>query len=325
MKKENKSEPKKQNELKQYKPIFFKQHPSIVNKNIKQNNNQTEESKQLDCNLELNSINSSPIKCPRNINIYRHLLQENGMLNTDVAWSFSLRSYIKNKMTNMSLKHSKLTETSPPSFYNADLKKFMSTKMKKCVSLIEMKNNTNWNNYNHLTKDSFEKYTNPSLIQFSTTLRSFSKPSYVNPNEWKRNQGKRPQSSYPISKRMEYKDTLKRIDKYVLRPYIEVTDKAFVGEETIKRKKLVPNKAMISEFEGYHLSFSPYTNEFNDKNIAPVRFIVEDRKRNNSQVFFELGLREYNHTIKNNKKIMFKPPIKLNKPKTATDSMKDIH
>lgn len=293
---------------KQYKPILFNGHHSNTMKESKKNETQKEVRKQLqDIAIELNINDSSPMKCPQNINMYRHLLHEKSMLNTDVAWFFNLRNYTQHRIGKFYSKDKKKTESSPPSFYKENIKKFMEKRMKRCASLFEIRSDTNWNNYEHLAKNSFEKYTNPSLVQFGTTLRSLSKPSNVQIKKWDGTPVRRPESSYKISKKMEYNKTFKTIDKYVLRPYMEVIDKAFVGDKPIKRKKLIPNQLMISEFDACHLSFFPYTNNYYDKNIAPVKFIIGDRMKNNSQVLFELGMREYNRTNKEKKKILFKP------------------
>ena len=253
-------------------------------------------------NTNLITTNIKP-KIPKNINEYKHLMNNFQLSQADLDWTLDLRTYMDSKTHRMNQ-----TNFNPPSFYETDLNKYKRRSRMGVSDPFLVKENTF--QLSHLVKHRIDC----SQLDFESTLRSFKMPTGVKTVKhlatWK-------SIAYtPKTDRSEYflppviqcdKENLKRMDKYVLRKYIPTYVQSYCGTQQIKRKKMILDNNSTLDYFGDHLSMNKYSQHYDVNNIQSIRHILSDHSNSMSQ--FEIGLREgYEQTTKTegNKKRMNK-------------------
>ena len=90
---------------------------------------------------------------------------------------------------------------------------------------------------------------------------------------------------------------VKQLTDIMPRNYEVKYEDAFVGESKIKKKILVNNRSFTVSGYGWSLGDKKYDNKFRDKNMFANKNLL--RNETNPLCKFELGLRNYGYTKKN--------------------------
>lgn len=249
----------------------------------------------------------SDVKYPKNINEYIHLIETRNLAQSDLDWTLDLRTY--KKQNTQPTSHPEII-TSPPSFYEDDFMKFKTCK-NKCRLMVDpftLKDNSY--SLAHLVKGNVN-FIDKSMLNFETTLRHFHLPKGVKPVNHKSNWKSIAYNKTDVVDKNKslppLKDTktIEKIDKFVFKNYITSYGNIKFGDNTIKIRKLLPDKGSNYVKLGEHLSLREYNGKYDSKNIQGIRHIL--RNHTNSLAKFEIGLREgyettsrdYNNKIRN--------------------------
>ena len=226
---------------------------------------------------------------PKNINEYKHLLNNHMFTQGDLDWTLDLRN--EKKTFNIR----KEISVNPPSFYDEDLDNFK--KKKKIIINEPFLHNENPFQLNHLVHDNCNTI-NASQINFESTLRKINKPikgvKIVKHNQSWKNLPYTPLSniSYflpPVSSKS--KEHMDRINKFIVREYEHVNEKTKFENDNIIRKTVRPNKKFLPGWLGEHLEREKYNLKYKTKNINSIRHILCNH--GNALSNFEIGLRTF--------------------------------
>ena len=259
------------------------------------------------------------LKYNRNYNDYHQFLTEfTNTHNGNLSWAIHLRenSNIKYKTpkkdkiikikTKVSSKDKNkgiaLTENfKEPKFYIEDLEKY-KLKLKKQKRPLSSIANPNFNNIRHLFI-----YRNGGELskEFASSLRYYSeKKSKKGKTQWNKyfNNNQRENKElirFLLPVTQEGKKNLKKLEKRIYSPYTFLYKDIILGNDTIKQKVIFPKKDYSYGGIGEHLNMMSYSNHYGVANSSQFENIL--KSGNNSQCFFELGLRNYKYFTKNKK------------------------
>ena len=225
---------------------------------------------------------------PKNINEYKHLLNNYMFTQGDLDWTLDLRNEKKIDKINKEI------SLSPPSFYDKDLENFK--KKKKIILNEPFLHFENPFQLNHLVHDNCNTI-NSSQINFESTLRRC-KPikgaKIIKHSETWKNLAYSPISnlSYflpPVTSKS--KEHIQKINKYIVREYEHVNEKTKYENDNIIRKTVRPNKKFALGWLGEHLEREKYNQKYKTKNINSIRHIL--KYHGNALSNFEIGLRTF--------------------------------
>lgn len=276
-----------------------------------------------------NNLQKMNTLLPTNINSYLHLIRDIDFSKYEnLNWTLRLRDYSnqdsdETKITNYtdfytrkealsnidsnnkSKKKMQLTENfDPPSFYDADLKKYKNSikKRKRPMSLLL---NPNYNKIRHLVNGKNFGPINDSQFQFSTTLGNF----------YSRDEHRKKWEVLPLVKNEKYLakflyprtqsgiNCFKKVDKFTYKKYDILLKDASIGGDKFKKKILSYKDDYTCSGIGETLGDQKYDNIFREKNIFYNKRILSTHT--NPQCKFELGLRAYDDiSTKNNRKLV---------------------
>ena len=242
-------------------------------------------------------------KYPKNINEYKHLMNNFQMNQADLDWTLYLRNYKPNK------KFTKFNPGSfnPPTFYEDDFSKYQTrSQMNRTGDPFLLTDNTF--KLSHLVKRTIDH----GQLNFETTLRSFKIPKGVkvvkHTEEWKaipNNPISKIEDNFlpPLTEQDQH--NLNKIDKFVLRRYVPKYEKGECDNKEIRKKVMIPDKKTTLDKLGEHLSLDRYNQNYDIKNIQGIRHILG--RHSNSMAHFEIGLRggyeETSRTVSNKRRM----------------------
>lgn len=270
----------------------------------------------------------------RNINDFAHLYINNpNCCQGDMYWGIGLRNYInnnkhKNKGNKDNTQNNKLNL--PPKFYDEDLDSYYKKKKINPKHKRPLTSKENFNNTRHLLyyKGTDINSLNESYYNYITTLRNnkLYEGVYNNPNKWKVLPYK--DWDIPVFKNRTQKHSVDNENKdnknkcNTFRPYKKVYDSVSIGNDTITRKKYIPNSELIYGKFGEHIALKPYSSNYQDVNIYPNRYLLQNQT--NQQCLFELCLRTSGKII--HKKIFRKKKKEMDQIKeTNIKSKQEIY
>lgn len=229
---------------------------------------------------------------PKNINEYKHLIDETRLVKSDIDWTLGLRS--KEPPMKRYIPFD-ISSSSPPSFYDEDAIKYKQ-KARKPNNNPFYKTDNGFKLY-HLIQDKARKGFNFDMLMFETTLRNFKlkdgSKSVHHLQKW-HNLPYDPKGSFhkflpPLSQ--NNKDNLMKINKYVTRPYACTYKKIKYNEEDILVRSVRPDMNSTMDFLGHHNLMANYSANYQIKNLGLIRHILGTHS--NSVSLFESSLRSY--------------------------------
>ena len=260
------------------------------------------------------------LKYNRNYNDYHQFLTEySNSHNGNLSWAIKLREnqnkkhetpkkdkIIKNKIKLISKEKTKgislTTNFKEPKFYIEDLEKY-KLKLKKQKRPLSSIANPNFNNIRHLF---INKNGGELSKEFASSLRYYSeKKTKKEKTQWNRyfnnnNKENKELIRFLLPITQEGKKNLKKLEKRLYRPYNFLYKNIVLGNDTIKQKVTSPKKDYSYGGIGEHLNMISYNNHYGVANSSQFENIL--KRGNNSQCFFELGLRNYKYFTKTKNK-----------------------
>lgn len=231
---------------------------------------------------------SKGVEYPKNINEFIHLTVGGLLTHGNLKWTLNLRAYKGDDKTKKK-KPTKNLIIHPPTFYDEDLSKY--TKRKKGGTRPQS-SNPNFKNVEHLTLGKDKGNVNNSQFTFATNLRNF-KPmpdTFINKDLWTYTPAKTDTfSKFPALSLESEKSNLNKIEKFIVRPLSAKYDSITIGNNTIKRRKMIKDINVMTGLPGEHLSRPLYSSNYQDANTFANNELL--RKCTNSQCLFSLNLR----------------------------------
>lgn len=240
----------------------------------------------------MSNIFPSDSLIPKNINEYKHLIDETRLVQSDIDWALGLR-WKKPPMKRYI--PFDVSSSSPPSFFDADSMKYKE-KASKPTNNPFFKTDNGFKLY-HLVQDKARKGFNLDMLMFESTLRNFrlkdGSKSVQHTNKW-HNLPYDPKARFhnflpPLTQKN--KDNLMKISKYVTRPFASTYKKIKYNEEDLLVKTMQPDMNCTMDFLGHHNLLNNYSAKYQIQNLGKIRHILSTHS--NSLSLFESGLRSY--------------------------------
>jgi hypothetical protein len=126
-------------------------------------------------NTDGNKEKESPVKYPKNINEYRHIMSNFQTVGSELTWILHLRAPNKTNYTNLK----DIPDSKANRFYTDTIDAYKKRMDKGKIEEISTKGNSN--EFKHLLKHRLGGTGNFSQVTFETTLRNFNSSKY---GEW---------------------------------------------------------------------------------------------------------------------------------------------
>ena len=263
--------------MKQKERMFKKEEPIILN--LKKGNKSLVIKKikkiKLDDKKTEKEINFGNL--PKNINEFRHVMQNFSCSVPEVEYILHLRRY--SKSPNIKLNHLE----NVPSFYEKDFEKYKKRFAKNFEDKILLK--TNIGKFRQLFSDKSKYAINKTQYKFEVTLREESKRRKEIP-DIKRNRWDPyclPRSKSLISLMLPpvldcSKENFKKLEKNICRPLIKITKQGYVNGEPIRSNFMIYNKNLALRYPSEHFPSLKYSNDYGIKNYNSIRHIIDKEK-----------------------------------------------
>lgn len=235
---------------------------------------------------------------PKNINDYKHILDDNVSSKTNVKFVLGLRHQPKE---NKKLKNLIFT---PPSFYNDDLNKYQKRLLlKEKINLLS----TNFAEIKFLLSDKTKCPINSSQLEYPISLRKneADEDDIINKIKMKNKKKKLKlkfnfsddkiqwdSTNFPKGKNLfdtllpplldTSKNTLRQIQDKVSRPLIQVNKEGYVGGRKIRSRIFNYNNTFTLRYPGDSYPNSKYENDFGYSNYADIRHLFRSNSGDNT-------------------------------------------
>ena len=261
---------------------------------------------------------------PKNANQFLHLMSKDSTIGLGgIKWAYKLRDYKyedkskKKDKDNEEEKNEKPIKTTThfkvPSFFEDDQERYKNRNRR---NKRPFSTNNNFSTVCHLTLNPLGGTVRQDEFNYSITLRENKPPkdTFINKNLWKDLPYKLPEGQFPsfLSPNLERsKEQLKKIDKYLYKPYNTQFTQIDYDNGKIYKKTMVKNKDKSYGGIGEHLSMRPYSSVYQDVNIFPNINLLD--AHTNSMCLFELGLRCYSPITRHREKRITKDQFEKEK------------
>ena len=236
-------------------------------------------------------------KFSANINNYRFLFD---IVNKE---SVENNKWVLNLRTFEDLKKKKKKLLGEPSFYQADLDKFIKKRRNRLIkskSAFEFNTLANFTQYKHFFKRNNGNHgtmvTTP-LLKYKMNLRNYNLS--LSTNKWNSNTHIE-NDKYFYSCSNFYKDKLqgKISDKIIMRPYkIEFSKGEYNGNQ-ILIKKAKRDRIKAYDIMGDHLASKPYNDKYTEKNMYQINEILDTIGQSQARTWYHIKLRNNNDNKK---------------------------
>ena len=238
--------------------------------------------------LAKNSPQENTNRFPKNVNEFRHIMDDVNCCVPDIEYMLQLRRH--KKMANL-----KNVPANSPSFYDEDLNKY-KTKLAKRYDDKQLLQ-TNIGNFRQLFGDRTRYAINNIQYKFEVTLRrealknqkSINKDNDTNNQNSKekiikKNKFRWDPTTIPRSKSLfdtilppvlsRSKEIFGRLEDKIGRPVIQVNKEGFINGEKVRRRVFDYNRNLALRYPSEHNPSSKYVNDYGTQNIGSIKHLL---------------------------------------------------
>lgn len=232
----------------------------------------------------LEELKQKDIIVPKDVNKFRHMIEQYYIRESDLEWMLKLRSYQKH-MRNKSQSQT----ISPPNFYEDDFTKFRvktETENNKNRKYLKI----NFAKYKHVMR---HKFTSNALAQYEATLRSTEMNSRNHKQPWRIENISVKKTLFdtylpPILN--SSKVNLDKIKNEVSRPLIQINLSSICGDKNIRQRKFEPSSEYTARYPSGRLMSEKYNDRYGIKNLNSIKHIMS-HDQSNTNTLWEANLR----------------------------------
>jgi len=239
--------------------------------------------------LNLNTKPQDPNKFPKNVNEFRHIMDDVNCCRDDIEFMLELRRPLKCKSKE---KNSSIAE---PQFYQEDLEKYKNKIVKKSEEKKLLK--TNIAIFRQIFSNRAKYAINNSVYRYEVSLRTEPNQITKSPatkneeNKKVSNRNKAPWNSTTIPREKTLLDTLlppvlqpskevfSKIENRVGRPVIQIKKEGIIDGKKIYGRIFDYNRTLAKRFPSEHFPGSKYSNDYGIANIGTIRHLLDDDNR----------------------------------------------
>ena len=237
----------------------------------------------------LNIKPQDPNKFPKNVNEFRHIMDDVNCCRDDIEFMLELRRPIKFRSKE------KNTSVAEPQFYQEDLEKYKNKINKKSEEKKLLK--TNIAIFRQIFSNRAKYAINNSVYRYEVSLRT--EPNQIAKSPTTKNEenkkvsirNKVPWNSTTIPREKTLLDTLlppvlqpskevfSKIENRVGRPVIQIKKEGIIDGKKIYGRIFDYNRTLAKRFPSEHFPGSKYINDYGIANIGSIRHLLDDDNR----------------------------------------------
>ena len=240
-------------------------------------------------NLNLNTKPQNPDKFPKNVNEFRHIMDDVNCCRADIEFMLELRR------PNKFLSRDKNATLGEPQFYQDDLTKYKNKTMRKLEERMLLQ--TNIGTFRQILSNRARYAINNSVYRYEVGLRTepnriISKSLGKKENEDKKNTMKTiPWNSTTIPKERSLLDKLlppvlqpskeifSKFENKIGRPVIKIKKDGYINGNKIYSRIFDYNKTLAYRYPSDHFPSSKYINDYGTQNIEAIRHLLDSDNR----------------------------------------------
>ena len=239
--------------------------------------------------INLNTKPQDPNKFPKNVNEFRHIMDDVNCCRDDIEFMLELRRPIKFRSKE------KNTSVAEPQFYQEDLEKYKNKIIKKSEEKKLLK--TNIGIFRQIFSNRAKYAINNSVYRYEVSLRT--EPNQISKSPSNKNEenkkvsirSKAPWNSTTIPREKTLLDTLlppvlqpskevfSKIENRVGRPVIQIKKEGIIDGKKIYGRIFDYNRTLAKRFPSEHFPSSKYSNDYGIANIGTIKHLLDDDNR----------------------------------------------
>jgi len=238
--------------------------------------------------LALNTKPQNPDKFPKNVNEFRHIMDDVNCCRADIEFMLELRRPKK------FLSRDKASTIGEPQFYQDDLTKYKNKLVKKWEEKKLLQTNIGTfrqifsNRASYAINDATYRYevglrTEPNKISKSLGKKEGEdKKMSRNANPW--NSTTIPRETSLLDKLLPpvlqpSKEVFSKFENKVGRPIIKIRKEGFINGNKINGRIFDYNRSLANRFPSDHFPSSKYTNDYGTQNIMAIKHLLNSDNR----------------------------------------------
>ena len=239
-------------------------------------------------NTTLNTKPQNPDKFPKNVNEFRHIMDDVNCCRADIEFMLELRRPKK------WLSKDKNQTIGEPQFYQDDLNKYKSRYTRKLEERKLLQ--TNIGTFRQIFSNRAKYAINNSTYRYEVGLRT--EPNKISKSLGKQDDDKKvaiknanPWNSTTIPRERSLLDKLlppvlqpsknlfAKFDNKIGRPVIQIKKEGYINGNRIKGRIYDYNKTLANRFPSDHYPSSKYENDYGTQNIMAIKHLLDSDNR----------------------------------------------
>ena len=214
-------------------------------------------------NLTLNTKPQNPDKFPKNVNEFRHIMDDVNCCRADIEFMLELRRPKK------FLSKDKNSTLGEPQFYQDDLTKYKNKTIRKLDERKLLQ--TNIGTFRQIFSNRARYAINNSVYRYEVGLRPWN--STTIPKERSLLDKLLPPVLQPS------KEVFSKFENKVGRPIIKIKKDGYINGNKIYGRIFDYNKSLANRFPSDHFPSSKYINDYGTQNIEAIRHLLDSDNR----------------------------------------------
>ena len=240
-------------------------------------------------NENLNTKPQNPDKFPKNVNEFRHIMDDVNCCRADIEFMLELRRPRK------FLSIDKNTNLGEPQFYQDDLTKYRNKTIRKWEEKKLLQ--TNIGTFRQIFSNRANYAINSSVYKYEVGLRT--EPNKLLAKSMVKKDGEEKKTSFktipwnsttiPREKTLldkllppilqPSKEVFSKFENKVGRPVIKIKKDGYINGNKIYARIFDYNKSLANRFPSEHFPSSKYTNDYGTQNIEAIRHLLDSDNR----------------------------------------------